>query len=290
MISAYQACISLSTYPPYRLRTCPHVLYTYFRNGSFHFLSGQATYNHRIRDIRHRNVCHFNFQKNAQLLPIKIYQKRRAFQSNSDFCFFPREQSRDKAPPHPAFLTRGNGRGRKRLDARVPGRRSQSAAARFQNNKKPGHSPAVRSFCADGKRRAHASQNRQHSITIHDDSPQRIPHTAQTPPPARTDAEFSALFPFAASAFCRAGRLPLLMKNAPPSFCFVYIIARIRRFVNSFLPLAAQIFGRGRFILRKRTRCGRKPFPQAEKIFVFFRLFKFHFSIVWYPLVSKGKC
>ena len=144
-----------------------------------------------------------------------------------------------------------------------------------QNNKKPGHSPAVRSFCADGKRRAHASQNRQHSITIHDDSPQRIPHTAQTPPPARTDAGFSALFPFAASAFCRAGRLPLLMKNAPPSFCFVYIIARIRRFVNSFLPLAAQIFGRGRFILRKRTRRGRKPFPKPKKYLYFFDYLSF---------------
>ena len=241
-------------------------------------MSGQATYNHRIRDIRHRNVCHFNLQKNAQLLPIKIYQKRRAFQSNSDFCFFLREQSRDKAPPRPAFLPRGNGGSRKRtfnLSARVPGRRSQSAAAGFQNNKKPGHSPAVRSFCADGKRRAHASQNKQHSITIHDDSPQRIPHTAQTPPPARTDAGFSALFPFAASAFCRAGRLPLLMKNAPPSFCFIYIIARIRRFVNSFLPLAAQIFGRGRYILRKSARCGRKPFPKPKKYLYFFDYLSF---------------
>ncbi len=80
------------------------------------------------------------------------------------------------------------------------------------------------------------------------------------------------------------------MKNAPPSFCFIYIIARIRRFVNSFLPLAAQISGADAFILRKRTAPRTEALSPPKKIFVFFRLFKFHFSIVWYPLVSKGKC
>lgn len=238
-------------------------------------MSGQASYYHRIRDIRHRDVCHFNLQKNAQLLPIKYIKKGGLFNRIRIFVSFCASEAGTKhrrvRRPFPDETAEDGSA----LTPGGPGRRSQSAAAHFQNNKKPGHSPAVRSFCADGKRRAHASQNRQHSITIHDDSPQRIPHTAQTPPPARTDAGFSALFPFAASAFCRAGRLPLLMKNAPPSFCFIYIIARIRRFVNSFLPLAAQIFGRGRFILRKRTRRGRKPFPKPKKYLYFFDYLSF---------------
>ncbi len=146
-----------------------------------------------FRDIRHRDVCHFNLQKNAQLYQLNISKKAGfsiEFEFFVSFCAseagtkhrrvrrpFPDETAEDGSA-----LTPGG-----------PGRRSQSAAAHFQNNKKPGHSPGCPQLCADGKRRAHASQNRQHSITIHDDSPQRIPHTAQTPPPARTDAGFSAL-------------------------------------------------------------------------------------------------
>lgn len=51
-------------------------------------MSGQASYNHRIRDIRHRNVCHCNLQKNAQLLPIKYIKKGGLFNRIRIFVSF----------------------------------------------------------------------------------------------------------------------------------------------------------------------------------------------------------